>query len=307
VSLELIEGFDPLTEQLAADAPERAMIEEATRRVIQNILKSYTGYFDVFSETLQNGLDALDARLRQESYSPKLWISIDIARNQIRLIDNGIGMGVNEFRFCFRPNVSFKDRKTSRGHKGVGATFLAYGFSLVRLQSKKEGLALAGRLRQGREWSEDEGRIVGRPKFEAMEFDVPELKNEKSGTSIEILIGSRRPQLSWLQATTASQWLDVLRMKSPLGGVYITHGSRKIDVEVEIEIITQDGAKSSLATPAKNIDYYYPHDMPNVVKAEDLTSIEKAINSISGDPDLRFKKLPDEFRRLDGDTRSGTK
>jgi hypothetical protein len=43
-----IDGFDPLSEHLHERAPERGVIEEATQRVVLNILKSYTGYYDAF-------------------------------------------------------------------------------------------------------------------------------------------------------------------------------------------------------------------------------------------------------------------
>jgi uncharacterized protein YllA (UPF0747 family) len=35
------------------------MVVAAQRREIKNILKSYTGYYDLFAELLQNALDAL--------------------------------------------------------------------------------------------------------------------------------------------------------------------------------------------------------------------------------------------------------
>jgi len=39
-----IQSFDPLAEHLQEGAPERGVIEQATKRVVLNILKSYTGY-----------------------------------------------------------------------------------------------------------------------------------------------------------------------------------------------------------------------------------------------------------------------
>jgi len=38
------------------------MILAAQRREIRNILKSYTGYYDLFAELTQNALDALERR-----------------------------------------------------------------------------------------------------------------------------------------------------------------------------------------------------------------------------------------------------
>jgi hypothetical protein len=158
-NIERLNGFDPISEGAGLNPNDRSVFEEATRRVVQNILKSYTGYFDIFSELIQNSLDAIDKRLKasKESYSPQLWIKIDIANRTIRIVDNGSGMSFDEVRFCFRPNVSFKNRKESRGHKGVGATFLAYGFGMIRLATKTgPHFAIGVRLGSGRQWSDDQ-------------------------------------------------------------------------------------------------------------------------------------------------------
>ncbi len=297
--MNLIDGFDPLAENLEEGAPERGMIEEATKRVVLNILKSYTGYFDCFSEMIQNALDALDDRKKVDpTFKPRLWIEVDLSQNRIRVVDNGIGMSFEEFKYCFRPNVSFKRRREHRGHKGVGATFLAYGFSLVRLQTKRNKTAIAGLLRQGREWTEDTGEYINRPKFEGFEFGVLELLQEPSGTCVEILIADRqRPQLSWLQATKAEQWLDALRIKTPLGGIYLTARERKIDIEVVLTVVQSDGGRDHTTT--SKVDYYYPHEMPVLSKIQSRDAIELTINSIKGDPALKLSKLPNEFRRLD--------
>jgi hypothetical protein len=189
-TMKSLDGFDPL----AADsegASMTAVLEEASKRIVHNILKSYTGYFDLFSELIQNALDAVETRQRLErgGYQPKIWIAIDIPSRMLRVVDNGIGMNENEFKYCLRPSVSFKRQADLRGHKGVGATFIAYGFSFVKLQSRQAGLNLAAILRQGRQWAEDSSGTVPRPKFEAVEFSVPELAKETSGTCAEVIVG----------------------------------------------------------------------------------------------------------------------
>jgi hypothetical protein len=177
-----IDGFDPLAEHLQEGAPERGVIEEATKRVVLNILKSYTGYYDAFSEMIQNALDALDESKRlNPQFLPRLWVKIDLQKNQLTVIDNGVGMSLEQFRLCFRPSVSFKKRREYRGHKGVGATFLAYGFSGVKLQTIRHELSIGGILRQGREWAEDVGFSVDRPRFEECAVAVPELSGAVSG------------------------------------------------------------------------------------------------------------------------------
>src|SRR5438094_510214 len=131
----ILDGFDPLSGNGENLASAGSVFEDATKRVIHNILRSYTGYFDLFSEAIQNALDAVEIAQRKGSneYEPKIWITIDIPASRFRIVDNGIGMNLDEFKYCFRPNVSFKKGASVRGEKGVGATFLAYGFSFVSL------------------------------------------------------------------------------------------------------------------------------------------------------------------------------
>jgi hypothetical protein len=295
-----IDGFDPLSENLRDGAPQRGVIQDATRRVVLNILKSYTSYYDAFSEMIQNALDALDEAQRIDpNRTSNLWITIDIGKQQISVVDNGVGMDLDQFKLCFRPSVSFKKRREYRGHKGVGATFLAYGFSSIRLQTIRPSLAIGAILRQGREWAEDIGYTIERPTLEACDVNIKELQNEQSGTSVELQISDgQRPQLAWLQASKPQQWLDVLRVKTPLGGIYLAGSmARKLNFKCHLKVVALDGSQDSLTID--NPEYLYPHEIDLLHKVQDIDSIEQKLNSISGDPDLKMQKLPDEFRRLD--------
>ncbi len=284
-----LDGFDPLA---ATDSDIGELFDQASRREINNILKSYTGYYDVFSEMLQNALDAIQQRhqLGVDGYEPKLWITIDIPNGKVRVVDNGVGMDENEFKFCLRPNRSFKNQTDFRGHKGVGATFLAYGFSFAKLQSKQPTSKFAAILRLGRSWAEDSSGSIPRPKFEEIDFDVPELAKEPSGTAIEIAIGQssgERPKhLAWMGATNAEQWLSVLRIKTPLGGVYL---STPIFLPtVELNVISPEGTETKVKTT--NPEYFYPHEIPNL-KTQSLRDIQNGLKAISGDSSTQFTKL----------------
>lgn len=298
--MSLIEGFDPLTENVSPDATERRMLEEATKRIIANILKSYTGYYDAFSEMIQNALDAVDLKRKASSqgYIAKVHIYVDVQSNSIRVVDNGVGMDLEQYKFCFRPNVSFKGRREGRGHKGVGATFLAYGFSMVRLQSKKGASQIAGVLREGRQWADDLGESYPRPAFREEPFNCPELLSEASGTSIEITIGQgQRPSLSWLQADTAEQWLNVLRIRTPLGGVYLSAPERREPVHIKVQVTDIRG--NVTVEDTTNVDYYYPHEMPILSKVKDVSEILSKYESLTDTSSQRIRSLPEEYKRLD--------
>jgi hypothetical protein len=293
-----LEGFDPLSEATSAAAVEKALFEDATKRVVLNILRSYTGYYDVFSEIVQNCLDAIDEkRAREPNYRPKLNVFIDIADRSMRVIDNGIGMTLEQFKYCFRPNVSFKRRREGRGHKGVGATFLAYNYDHIRLQSKRDGDAFSATLSMGRHWAEDITGSVPRPTFKQSDFDCSALSSETSGTCVEIQLGPHRPNLSWLGATSAQQWYDVLRLKTPLGGIYLHSPDREVQLDGEIEV--RDLAGTSTRQSFTRPDYYYPHDLPNIDRIKSVSEIEGRISSLAGDPSQRLQRLGEEFKRLD--------
>jgi Histidine kinase-, DNA gyrase B-, and HSP90-like ATPase len=295
----LVDGFDPLGDDAPQSSSLSIVFDDARKRIIQNILKSYTGMFDLFSELLQNALDAVQQRQRVEgnAYKPHIWVSIDIPDRIVRVTDNGIGMDVEQFKYCLRPNVSFKKNVDLRGHKGVGATFVAYGFSFLKIQTKKNGQAIAAILRSGRQWAEDESGTVPRPKLESAPFEASDLSLEPSGTSVQIVIGKasgERPRdLGWIGARTADQWYDVLRIKTPLGGVYLS--SAAFYPTVTISVRSPEKVTSNVTR--ERADYYYPHEIPNI-KAQSLRDIKKETDAIQGDADTKMMKLPSEFKRL---------
>jgi hypothetical protein len=292
-----IDGFDPLSITLTDSTEQKRLLEEQTKRFIQSILKSYTGFYDLFAELAQNGIDALERKLLSEKFLPKLWLTVDIDNSRVRFVDNGVGMSEGEFRSFLAPAVSFKSQGNSRGHKGVGATFLAYGYSYLSAQTKKGGFEIAAILRQGRQWAEDTSGTVIRPTFEGQPFAVPELAHETSGTAFEIIVGKsagERPRdLGWIGATSPTQWFNVLRVKTPIGGVYLDTAKFRFDVTVTV---IYNGQKTTETFTAS--EYLYPHEIEDF-KAASIDDIAAALDKIPGDTATKFSKLPPEFKRLD--------
>ena len=81
------ESWDPLAEKNVEISPE--IYASTLKRQIQNIIKSYTGWFDPLSELIQNALDAVDERKgKDKHYSPRLWIEINLKENWVCVTDN---------------------------------------------------------------------------------------------------------------------------------------------------------------------------------------------------------------------------
>lgn len=296
-----IHGVDPLALLQAEGEQYKALVDEANKRVVLNILKSYAGYFDLFSEPLQNALDSVALKSREKvGYTGRIWIQINMQERFVRIVDNGSGMSNDQFRFCLCPNISFKRGSGQRGNKGVGATFLAYGFSVLELHSRdRDGQILAARIRQGRAWANDNSGAIPRPTLEEIDFSIPELGANESGVAAKIVLGGaagEKPKnLNWLGASTADQWFDVLRIKTPLGGVYLS--APQISPQIKLSVIALDGSETTVES--NRAEYYYPHELPVANKVQDLGSIHKALQNIEGDYSTRSARLPAEFKRLD--------
>lgn len=293
--LDPVESWDPLDETNS----DPGLLIAAQRREIINILRSYTGYYDLFSELLQNALDAVDRRAHEgnDDYKPSIWIKIDLKTGAVTVTDNGCGMDAQRFRQFLRPNFSFKERGTARGSKGVGATYLGYGFNHLEVATKADGRALAGALRQGRAWVEDSTDTIPRPRFEASAPQHPPFATIDRGASMTVrLVGKdiRPKHLGWIGATTADTWLPVLRATTPLGGIYLC--SKDVPaVQIEVEVIDAAGISTtaSLAQPR----YLYPHEFINnsVDLREFLRDQKRRVSK-----GLDVTQIPPKYRGLSG-------
>ena len=150
---QLPDSIDPL-EAKAAQGTVAA--QAAIKREIENILSSYVGWFDPFSELIQNALDSTDERAKSgiAEYKPSVRIIIDVQKNSLTVSDNGTGLSKEKFRQFLAPSFSFKSGKT-RGHKGVGATYLAYGFNFIQIATKTSDYEHVAKMEQARRWLTD--------------------------------------------------------------------------------------------------------------------------------------------------------
>ena len=255
-----IEAWDPL----ARVDEDPAVYAAAQKREIRNILKSYTGYFDLFAEMIQNALDAVEKRKQDEdsSYTPAISVHIDIRQGEVTVVDNGCAMALPQFRQFLKPSLSFKNTGSTRGNKGVGATYLAFGFNHLEVATKISPTEVfAGVLRRGREWLDDTKASVPQPTVEPLPSFESELASLDRGTSIRLkLIGKNiRPKdLRYFAASTALQWKALLRAHSPLGGIYLC-GDLAPQVQITLKVTDEKGnvTTEKLSEP----QYLYPHEV----------------------------------------------
>ncbi len=292
----VLDAWDPL----APTDDDVDMFAAAQKREIRNILKSYTGYYDLFSEMAQNALDAVEKRSTENvtGYKPTISITIDIQDNSVSVTDNGCSMSLAQFKRFLKPNFSFKDGPGTRGSKGVGATYLAFGFNHLELATKPTPTTTyAGVLRDGRTWLDDTKGIIPRPTVEPATKPIPALAAFDRGTSITLkLTGDNiRPKsLQYFIAKNADQWLCLLRAHTPLGGVYLG-GDTPPSVKIVVDVISDNGEKTTAELGAPR--YLYPHEV--LGKTADLREFLKD-QAARAAKNQDLAKIPPRFTNLNG-------
>lgn len=293
---EHFEAWDPLDATAPSDL---GILVSAQKREIANILKSYTGYYDLFSELVQNALDAVEKRLEEDSIKTggQVWILVDLREQFVRVTDNGCGMDADQFKQFLRPNFSFKSGGVSRGSKGVGATYLGYGFNSLQISTRTNGKLLSGRIDAGRNWLEDKAGTIARPKIVACPVPDGPIASLSRGTAMTVrLTGANiRPRnLSWYQATTADQWVALLRVLTPVGGLYIK-GPQAPAIKINVDVIDQSGKKTSAVIDKP--EYLYPHTaISRSGSLSEFIKDQRRRLEAGGDP----ARIPPKFKGLNG-------
>lgn len=292
----IFEDFDPL--DFKTNKQSEAAIH-ALKREIRNILSSYVGWFDPFCELIQNALDSVELREIEETtktnnieiYKPTIRIVINIKKNSLIVSDNEIGLTKDQFQQFLAPNFSFKSGKT-RGHKGVGATYVAYGFNHLQIATKAPSYNANGLLLNARRWLDDPAPS-GNPKVvpDHSPLADPEFETFDRGVSVCVHFDetTHPKKLNWIQADTAEAWMTILSIKTGLGAIY---GNPKINVD--LKVIDNEGNETF-----KNklgIEYHWlHHDCAKKARFRDILQLESDLFKSKGSS---FKH-PDKINNLD--------
>lgn len=286
----MFENFDPLNFNDAA-LPDESVILKRTKRSIHSILHSYVGWYDPFAELIQNAMDAVEKRSQKDNFTKKISVIIDECGNQVTVSDNGVGLDESAFYKFLAPHESFKE-KGERGSKGVGATFLAYGFNYIRIDTKTKHFEARGEMEDARNWLHNDNASSNPEVFPTNEPHIDSLFDEfSSGVSISIRFDeSTKPsKLSWPGLKSAKIWHMALSVKTAMGAV-----AQSTDVEITIKHIGKNGNETE--TSATETGYLPPHcHVKKVVGYDDVIAlIDKNVKKNGA-----AAKLPVKIRNLD--------
>jgi hypothetical protein len=285
---------DPIDPLRAKGAQTTAAAQAAIKREIENILSSYVGWFDPFSELIQNALDSIDERAESEGpkYKPQLRILIDIEENTLTVSDNGTGLSREKYEQFLAPSFSFKSGRT-RGHKGVGATYLAYGFNSIQIATRTPDFNYVAKMEDARKWLSDtnpaSNPLLVYDKAGAAD---PEFAKYDRGVSVTVRFDkSTVPgNLDWIKAESVEAWKAILLTKTGLGAI-----CGKSSATAYITIRPKEGVWSHVYLT--EAEYNWPHGLvPKVKRLRDIQSKADFLYKRDG----KNYRMPSAFRGLDG-------
>jgi len=199
------------------------------------------------------------------------------------------------------PHHSFnKSQGVTRGYKGVGATYLAYGFGALAVHTKSsDGYEAAYKLENGRVWAQDKTGVASKPMITSIDEFDSQVTNSTSGTSIEIKFNGaegEKPSDLTYYCSTAEQWKNILKIKTPLGSIQFE--KPEFDIQIDLSVISKSGDVSKISS--SGLEYFWPADnIPNV-KSESLGDVASAFNDQKDvPPELRWHSMPEKFKDLD--------
>jgi hypothetical protein len=139
-------------------AADLASVENRLKSEIEEIIRAYRHSWDIYSELLQNSVDAINRRYRilndpdfylYESYRQKfsglesnsayvghIQITINIPERTIEVMDNGVGILSEKLEDFLLPKGGDKPVTYEYGFKGYGLTFIAFISTEFRIMSR---------------------------------------------------------------------------------------------------------------------------------------------------------------------------
>lgn len=254
------------------------------KQSIVNIIDSYQDAYDFVREPAQNATDSIEERLIRErvfcppqmpAYIPEIDVIIDLPGNKFTMIDNGWGISKEDLLRIFIPNYTVKTRleaeigQKARGHKGVGCTYLAFGFNYIKVSTHGSDGYLSFEFEGGRQWAFSKENIPVPEAVPADENCEAFLRHERGSLIAIKLDECTTPQSLSRLGSDLRKWEIILRTKTSLGYVGLgTPQTWQKDARIRLTIIDQRGKVRSKLIPFR---YYYPHE----VKSFNFLNLDK--------------------------------
>lgn len=240
--------MSPENELLAAYSAQATDVSKF-RRDVEEIVRSYRHSWDIFSELIQNSVDAVrrQAPAGTSNFIGTLDIKVETQLQKITVSDNGCGLSREALIGALAPGRSFKTVGQDYGYKGYGLTFVLYASSSFYIRSVRDGKASALRVTGAIDWlasgSAEEAEL---PPVQWLSIDQETA--EANGTTVSVTLNCGAYQskfralsaldhmFEWAQKPKALEY--VLRLRTAVGnaaGIFNRVSTPKINVAATVD------------------------------------------------------------------------
>lgn len=289
--------------------------EKALRHEVSEVLRAYRHPWDVFSEAIQNSIDAINSRYKV-SYDPNYYLyepDLDLesisenfkgrikifwapAENTIIIEDNGIGIPfekIDEFLF---PKGTGKKAGKEYGFKGYGLTFLAFISESLKIESRncRENQGVRIKATGFFNWVCNDSEV-----FPEDNVSISKVNDIPVGTKIEIKLADNysnkfeaiasldtfRNNINKIESFEALKF--IIRTKTAVGNTSYLFGKNTcVDIIPEIHL-SAEGKEKSEVIPFR---YFHPKDSSEVEHSS--YSFQDYINNCSNSAfERKFRAL----------------
>jgi hypothetical protein len=261
-----VPDFNPL------DAVRNDAASQAVKQRVRNVIRSYHSATDVLAEPVQNAVDEVTNNPNRPEGTVTVRLNVDL--NELEVIDDGRGISVLDVKRFLAPDVTDKPESWRegrvRGHKGVGLTFLAYGFNFFELESRQaDGTHYRVRLEDGRRWIEDTSKSLDDAPRAALSYDPDDSRISDTGTSVRIRLSPGTTPGSIAHSfNTAAYAATLLETQTAIGIVPPERVAPVAPLKALLEFVPRTGAPT---TTALAVAYRFPHEkLPAGTRVLDL-------------------------------------
>lgn len=208
------------------------------RNSIRGIESSYSNFWDILSELLQNSVDAI----KKTNYEGEIYIMFNCQNKSIVIQDNGCGIKSDEVGELLKPFSTNKvgDADTI-GEKGVGLKFAYFQSGYFKIETYYENVLTTAEITGARLWktSNENNNLECKISFE-----------NKNGIGTKVIL--QDVEASELFNLNINQLYYVLRTKTAVGNTDSIWKKDHKNIDIKLEYIDKDGSKID-----KDVEYKY--------------------------------------------------
>lgn len=304
----MTQQFDPLE----IENPE--FVATAIKQRVRNIIRSYNHPADILAEPIQNAVDEVEEAVRTKAIERGQVVTIDCNHGTVKIADNGRGISIDDIKRLLAPDMTDKAELfrvgRSRGHKGVGLTFLTYGFNYFHIESRTSKEHYSVKMRNSRRWIEDVA-IATVPQATLKPLSDRQGSLRHSGTIVTIQVDNETEPKDLFRTFSSIEYSRSVIEAQTAIGVFPTSQDPSAVFDAQLTYLSKNGTSTSATL---STTYRFPHrDIKKGIRTFDVGSY--LANSPPTTPPLslrskhqavfRFYSTEELIRLLEGRTVEG--